>query len=78
MVENLDSKSFAVRARATAELGQLGEAALVTALESNPSKEMCQRLKELLEKAPLTPARAGRRTCLSWRSTLAQRRRGSY
>ena len=60
LVEDLDSKSFAVRAKATAELGRLGhqaEAALVKALESNPSKEMRQRIKELLEKTPPTPDR---------------------
>jgi hypothetical protein len=55
LVKNMDSKSFAAREKAMAELGRLGhqaEATLVKALEGNSSDELRRRIKQLLEAAP--------------------------
>jgi hypothetical protein len=59
-IADLDDNSFAVRERASAELGQLGataEPALTAAMASDPSAEVRRRITELLEHAayPLIP-----------------------
>jgi RNA polymerase sigma factor (sigma-70 family) len=54
LIADLDSKEFAVREKASAELekfGELAEPALKTALAAKPSLETSRRLEDLLDKA---------------------------
>jgi hypothetical protein len=58
LVEELNSGKFAVRDRAEAELGRLGEAAgpaLRKALEGRPAEELRRRVLKLIERLEAVP-----------------------